>query len=108
MKRRRFLVGLGAGAAGLAALSGGGLSALAQDYSKDYPLHCPPPPPGGTPKPVTLIKRALVPRKSAFDLSPAELQRLRDAYAALRDLTAKDPNDPRGWAQQANVHCYYC
>lgn len=108
MKRRRFLTNLGAGAAGLAALSGTNLNVWAQDYSKDYPLHCPPPPPGGTPQAVTLIKRSFVPRKSAFDLSTIEIQRLRDAYAAMRELSIKDPKDPRGWRQQANVHCYYC
>src|SRR5947207_2544667 len=108
MKRRRFLVSLGSGATALAALSSSTLRLLAQDYSKDYPLHCPPPPPGGTPKAVTLIKRSLVPRKSAFDLSPTEVQRLRDAYAALRELSTNDPKDPRGWRHQANVHCYYC
>lgn len=107
MDRRRFLASLGSGAA-LAAFSGGAFRALAQDYSKDYPLNCTPTQPGGTPKPVTLIKRNLVPRKSAFDLTPAEIQRLRDAYAALRELTLKDPMDPRGWQAQANIHCYYC
>lgn len=105
MDRRRFLAGLGSSAA---LVAGGGLNAFAQDYSRDYPLNCTPPLPGGTPKPVTLVKRSLVPRKSAFDLSPAEAQKLKDAYAALRDLSVKDPNDPRGWRQQANVHCYYC
>src|SRR5258708_1213414 len=108
MRRRRFLTSLGVGAAGLAALSGTNLNVWAQDYSKDYPLHCPPPPPGGTPQSVTLIKHSFVPRQSAFDLSTTEIEGLRDAYAALRELSIKDPNDPRGWRQQANVHCYYC
>lgn len=107
MDRRRFLTLLGSGAAALATMSKGG-RLWAQDYSKDYPVHCVPPLPQGTAKPVTLIKRSLIPRKSAFDLSPKELQALRDAYAALRDLTLKQPNDPRGWSHQANVHCYYC
>jgi polyphenol oxidase len=102
MNRRRFLAAIGAG---LVAAPG---RALAQDYSKSYPVNCTPPLPMGTPKPVTLIKRSLVPRKSAFDLSAAEVQKLRDAYAALRDLSTRDPNDPRGWRAQANVHCYYC
>lgn len=105
MDRRRFLASLGSSAA---LVAGGGLNAFAQDYSRDYPLNCTPPLPGSTPKPVTLIKRTLLPRKSAFDLSPAEAQKLRDAYAALRDLSVKDPNDPRGWRHQANIHCYYC
>jgi len=108
MNRRRFLARLGAGTAGLAAFAGGGVRAYAQDYSQDYPLNCTPTLPTGTPKPVTLIKRNLVPRKSAFDLSAAEAQKLRDAYAALRNLSVTDPKDPRGWRAQANVHCYYC
>jgi polyphenol oxidase len=37
-----------------------------------------------------------------------ETERLKKAYKALRDLTARDPNDPRGWLRQANVHCWYC
>jgi polyphenol oxidase len=106
MDRRRFLTFLGSGAAAIAAAPS--LRLWAQDYSKDYPVHCVPPLPIGTAKPVTLIKRSLLPRKSAFDLSAAELQRLRDAYSALRDLSLKDPHDPRGWQAQANVHCYYC
>src|SRR5207237_1167947 len=47
-------------------------------------------------------------RKSAFDLTDPEKDRLRKAYKLLRDLTTKDPNDPRGWLRQANVHCWYC
>src|SRR5438067_5302592 len=44
-------------------------------------------------------------RKAAQDLTPGEQQRLQTAYAQLRTL---QPNDPRSWAAQANVHCFFC
>jgi polyphenol oxidase len=44
-------------------------------------------------------------RKSAKDLTPQEVQRLQDAYAKLRALSA---TDARSWMAQANVHCYFC
>jgi polyphenol oxidase len=47
-------------------------------------------------------------RKSAFELSAQEVDRLKAAYAALRKLTADNPNDPRGWLRQGYVHCWYC
>jgi polyphenol oxidase len=48
-------------------------------------------------------------RWSAFDpAGAANLQKLNQAYAALRKLTSTNPDDPRGWMQQANVHCWYC
>jgi polyphenol oxidase len=47
-------------------------------------------------------------RKSAFELTPDEVTRLRKAYRLLRELTVKSPDDPRGWLRQANVHCWYC
>jgi polyphenol oxidase len=50
----------------------------------------------------------ILPRKSAASLTSAEIQKLKDAYKALRQLTESNPNDPRGWMQQANVHCFYC
>jgi polyphenol oxidase len=44
-------------------------------------------------------------RKSAWDLQPADIDKLKAAYLALRAL----PNDdPRTWIRQANVHCWYC
>src|SRR5207248_4726829 len=51
---------------------------------------------------------SVLPRKSVTDLTPAEVTKIKRAYAALRQLHQDDPNDPRGWLQQANVHCYYC
>lgn len=47
-------------------------------------------------------------RKAIAALSAAEINRLRLAYKRLRDLTVSDPTDPRGWMQQANVHCWQC
>ncbi len=67
------------------------------------------PPPGGTPvtfKPI--LGLATQHRKAMSTLTPAEVTRLRLAYKRLRDLTVSDPSDPRGWTQQANVHCWLC
>ena len=47
-------------------------------------------------------------RKSAFELTDPEVARLRKAYQLLRDLARTNPDDPRGWLRQANVHCWYC
>jgi polyphenol oxidase len=47
-------------------------------------------------------------RKSVAELTADEVTRLRLAYQRLRDLTASDPTDPRGWMQQAHVHCWNC
>jgi polyphenol oxidase len=44
-------------------------------------------------------------RKSAQELSPAEQQKVHDAYAKLRALP---DTDPRGWAGQASFHCQFC
>ena len=49
-----------------------------------------------------------LPRKAISALTAAEATRLRLAYKRLRDLTVSDPTDPRGWMQQANVHCWQC
>ncbi len=50
----------------------------------------------------------VLPRKSVWDLSSAEVTRLKNAYQKLRELTTSNPNDPRGWMQQGNVHCFNC
>ena len=44
-------------------------------------------------------------RKSVTKLTPAEVKRLEHAYDLLRNLK---PTDPRSYAAQANVHCFYC
>lgn len=47
-------------------------------------------------------------RKSAWQLTPQEIQKLKNAYCEMRKLSLRDPDDPRGWLHQANVHCHYC
>jgi len=67
------------------------------------------PPPGGTPVAFTPIPGlANIKRKPVSGLTATETTRLRLAYQRLRDLTTSDPSDPRGWMQQANVHCWLC
>jgi polyphenol oxidase len=81
-------------------------NALAQT---GIPLDCLPPIPSGAPvnfaPPTNLPMRT---RKSAFELDAAEVKRLRDAYAALRNLTQQSPGDARGWQHQGLAHCWYC
>ena len=96
-----------------AALTAGGRGLLGLSASSaraDIPTNCTPvPAPPANPIPFTpdpnLPMRT---RKSAFRLTTDEVNRLRRAYRALRRLTVTDPNDPRGWMRQANVHCHYC
>jgi polyphenol oxidase len=73
------------------------------------PINCAPinPPANATPfSPNTSLPMRV--RKSAFDLTPPEIDRLKAAFAALRKLSVDDPLDPRGWLNQAHVHCWYC
>lgn len=65
-------------------------------------------PPAGTPVDFVIPKLTNIVRKSVAELTPAEITRLRLAYQKLRALTASDPTDPRGWMQQAHVHCWQC
>ena len=65
-------------------------------------------PPSGTPVDFVIPKLQNIQRKSVAELTANEVTRLRLAYQKLRDLTASDPTDPRGWMQQANVHCWNC
>lgn len=72
------------------------------------PINCAPPS-HGAPKHITFdTKVPVMPRKSVWDLNSGELARLNAAYQELRNLYTKNPNDPRGWMQQANVHCFNC
>src|SRR5205823_10832196 len=52
--------------------------------------------------------RPIRPRRPASTLTSTDVQKLRDAYKAMRALDASDPADPRGFLQQANVHCRNC
>jgi len=68
---------------------------------------CAPPP--GTPVDFVIPAAAQnIVRKSVAELNASEIARLRLAYQRLRALTTSDPGDPRGWLQQAHVHCWQC
>ena len=45
---------------------------------------------------------------SSVVLDPNEIDRLRLAYKNFRQFTSDHPNDPRGYLQQANLHCFHC
>ena len=101
--RRDFLEQIGFGA-GAISLFGAGFLSVAENASAQA---CAPP---GLPAP---RKRggATTGRSvsaAASTLSSAEVQKLRDAYKAMRDLSSSDPSDPRGFAHQANIHCWNC
>jgi polyphenol oxidase len=102
--RRSFLrlLGTGSGALGLGAFGGLVLprTVLAQQ--------CAPPGNPGKPTPWRRDCRPIRPRRPASSLTAAEVTKLRAAYKAMRDLDTSDPNDPRGFTHQANVHCWYC
>ena len=107
MDRRQFVNQLGQGSLGALI----GLKAMrlwAQTSGHELPVDCSPPAPG-TAKHISFnTSLAILPRKSAWDLSNGEITRLQSAYQAMRDLSTPNPNDPRGWMQQANVHCFNC
>jgi|GEM_PF-922137 len=109
MNRRRFVRTLGSSSvAMMLGLRGTRLWAQQSPPQKELPINCAPPS-HGSPRPIRFDPSAPIkPRKSAWDLSQMELDRLNAAYQALRNLTTTDPNDPRGWMQQANVHCFNC
>ncbi len=102
--RRGFLgtLGLGAGALGIAAF---GDLVLPQPAAAQS---CAPPGATGTPVPWRRDCRPIRPRRPASTLSAAEVTKLKAAYKAMRDLATSDPNDPRGFTHQANVHCWNC
>jgi polyphenol oxidase len=101
--RREFLklLGLGPTALGLSALGG---IVLPQNVLAD----CEPPGNPGTPKAWGFDCRPIRPRRPASSLSSSEITKLKNAYQAMRDLDTSDPNDPRGFQRQANIHCWYC
>src|SRR5437868_5340320 len=82
---------------------------LPQAQAQDGPdQSCAPPKPTG---PVAQFKPTDVPvrvRRSAFELDANAVTKLKLAYSKLRALTKSNPKDPRGWMQQASVHCYNC
>lgn len=102
--RRDFLRKAGLVAGGLGLMGLPSMSTWANE-----PTNCKPPAsavPAINFSPDTTL--AVRTRKSAFDLTAAEKAKLQLAYKRMRDLTVSNPNDPRGWQQQANVHCWYC
>lgn len=107
LRRRSVLKLFGQSAVALAGLAAPTQPASAQDGD---PADCSPPGVAGkTPK--NFAPNASLPlreRKSAFELSKTEVDRLKAAYAALRKLTKQHPEDPRGWLRQGHVHCWYC
>ena len=98
--RRNFLqaIGMGTGFIGLNAFVNPA-AALAQ---------CAPPPSGTAAQPKRRDCRAIRPRRPASTLNSAEITKLKDAYQAMRALDTSDPNDPRGFTRQANIHCWFC
>ena len=108
MNRRQFVGAMGQGSLG-AMMGLTALRAWAQAPGHELPIDCSPPPPPGAAKPITFNTSApILPRKSVWDLNSTEVTRLQKAYQAMRDLSVSNPNDPRGWMQQANVHCFNC
>ena len=107
MNRRKFVTTVTQSS--LAAMLGLRTARLwAQSSGHEQPVDCSPPKHGAA-KHITFDpKAAILPRKSVWDLSATEVTRLQKAYQALRDLTVSKPSDPRGWMQQANVHCFNC
>lgn len=114
--RRRFIsLGASAGAAALL-----GAPAFAQSPAPSgspqppsptpspstcTPYGCTLPAPGeGTPW-VRPVNTVLAPRRSAWELTPREIDRLRLAYRRMRALPATDGRSLQG---QRNLHAYYC
>ena len=81
-------------------------SAAAATAGKLFAQDCAPP--VGTPVDFVVPNLPTIQRKSIAELTPDEVTRLRLAYQKLRDLANSDPSDPRGWMQQAMVHCWQC
>src|SRR5947209_1545014 len=97
---------------GTAAVAGVSLATISPwgAIGQDNPVDCTPIGAEGT-TPMPFNTDASLPvriRKSAFELSSQEVDRLKAAYAALRTLNTDHPDDPRGWLRQAYVHCWYC
>ena len=82
--RRDFLEQIGFGA-GAISLFGAGFLSVARDAGAQA---CAPPGPPGTAKAWRRDNRPIRQRKAASTLSSAEVKQLRDAYKAMRDLSA--------------------
>jgi polyphenol oxidase len=100
--RREFLEQLGIGAGALAMVGFPGLG-----FVTGVQAQCPQVNPG-TATAFRYDCRPIRARRPASTLTSAEVQKLRDAYKAMRALDTSDPADPRGFLQQANIHCRNC
>ncbi|XP_057812441.1 polyphenol oxidase I, chloroplastic-like [Salvia miltiorrhiza] len=47
-------------------------------------------------------------RPAAHNLTPDYIKKYENAIQEMRKLDVTDPDDPRGFLQQANIHCAYC
>ena len=101
--RRAFLKNVGIGTGAFGVLAPGAL--LIPGISR---AACEPPGTPGTAKPWRADCRPIRSRRPASTLTAAEMQKLKDAYAAMRALSTSDPSDPRGFTHQANIHCWFC
>jgi len=89
--------------------TGATLAWMDQAYGQGVPLNCVPPPPNAIPTPFVPVGSLPVrARKSVFELSADEGDRLKAAYDALRRLRVERPEDPRNWLSQGLIHCWYC
>lgn len=103
--RRDFVQEVGAGLAGLWGLGNFPLPSLPAPQPSGS---CAPPAPAGAPVPFKRDCRPIRARTSASTLTAGEITQLRNAYSAMRALDSSDPNDPRGFVQQAHIHCFNC
>ncbi|XXG59817.1 hypothetical protein AAC387_Pa04g1835 [Persea americana] len=124
LDRRNVLLGLG-GLYGASTLTGRGNMAVGApisppDLSKCHladggdgvgKVQCCPPYGSDTPIVDYQFPSSLKPlrvRRPAHLLEKEEIEKYKEAITKMRELTKTDPNDPRGWMQQANVHCQFC
>lgn len=100
--RRKFLQVLGLGTGFLGLNGFGGLA-----FPSSVLADCSPPAHGNA-SAWRRDCRPILPRRPASSLNSAEITKLKSAYQAMRALDTSDPNDPRGFTQQANIHCWMC
>src|SRR5216110_2096847 len=105
--RRRFLQQVSAGAVALWTYSGS-VNRKAGPIGLQDGSSCAPPKPAGAPIPFTRDCRPIRPRVSAGSLNASQIDQLRKAYQAMKALDTSDPSDPRGFVQQAKIHCWNC
>lgn len=124
LDRRNVLLGLG-GLYGASTLTGRGKMAVGApidppDLSKCHladggdgvgDVQCCPPYDSSTPIIDYEFPSSSLPmrvRRPAHLLGDEDIAKYKEAITKLRELYVSDPDDPRGWMQQANVHCQFC